>query len=85
MVAIHGASPSGRFTLVFGRVAELETGLELGEVLRAAEVVRDLADPVVTPLFVPLRLLTDDTGGLVVVFGLGGLEDLDPRRAWEAC
>lgn len=64
MVAIHGASPSGRLEAERGRARVP------GEVLRVADdVVRDLGDGL--PAF-PLRLFKDDACFLVSL-AFGGL------------
>ena len=58
MVAIHGASPSGRFELETGLLAGPVEGLAPGDVLRATDVVLDLVE-VVGLVVPPLLPLTD--------------------------
>lgn len=79
MVAIHGASPSGRLT---GGVAELDTGRALGESLRTADVVRDLG--AVRLFVVTLRPAVEDAG-LTAFLAFGGLADGESLAADLVC
>ena len=65
MVAIHGASPSGRFELETGLLAEPVEGRAPGDVLRATDVVRDLVE---AGLAVPPPLPFTDADFAAAVF-----------------
>lgn len=73
MVAIHGASPSGRLMADVGRGAELDSGLLLpGESLCVAEVARGFETIRALTALRPVGLDTDLVSGFALLEEPGG-------------